>query len=272
MGVWDTYQDRIEAHGVTKRGAALLNEKQRLLNKLPDSLSYQSVTVFDSAHGYNISTEEMLAGAITKNVAIINTDNLNEKYICSLPDDDIEHGSLIYWMNNYWLVTERDANITVYTKAKMIQCNYLLKWVSDDNRIIEQWSIVEDGTKYLTGELEDRQFIVTRGDSRLALTIARNNQTVKFTRANRFLIDDTESPLKLAYALTKPFKLGWAFNDTGVYKFVLQEVNTTDDDNQELGIADFYKHFPKHTVIDSDTGSVINTDNVSDGTGKKVWL
>ena len=53
----------------------------------------------------------------------------------------------MHWMDNYWLITERDADTTVYTRAKMIQCNHLLKWVSDDNTIHEQWCIIEDGTK-----------------------------------------------------------------------------------------------------------------------------
>lgn len=155
MSVWDSYQDRIECRGGTKRGAALRREKGQLFTKVPDNLSYQTVTIFDQAHGYNIESEEMKAGAISKDVAIVNSDNLNEKYIFSLPDDDMDHGDLVYWMGNHWLITERDANVTVYTRAKMIQCNYLLKWVSDDDKICEQWCIIEDGTKYLTGEYED---------------------------------------------------------------------------------------------------------------------
>lgn len=147
MNVWDIYQDRIESRGKTKYDVTLKREKRQLNRKLPDSLSYHQVTIFDEAHGYNITSEEMSAGAIEKNVAIINSDNLNEKYIFSLPDDDICNGDLVHWMDNYWLVTERDANTTVYTRAKMIQCNYLLRWVSDDNTICEQWCVIEDGTK-----------------------------------------------------------------------------------------------------------------------------
>lgn len=127
-------------------------------------------------------------------------------------------------------------------------------------------------TTDLTGEFEDRNFVVTRGDSRIAMTIARNEMTIKFNRKNRFLIDDEESPLKLAYTLSKPLKLGWTYNGQGIYKFVLQEVNTTDDDNQELCIADYYKHFPKTTTVDHENGAVIDTDNISETTGKKVWL
>ena len=249
MSVWDTYKNRIDAKGGSKRGAAFEREIRMINNKLADNLSYQKVTID------NLSQE----------VAIINSDNLNEKTIISLPGEDIGHGGLVSWMDNYWLVTERDANTTIYTKAKMIQCNHLLKWVSDDGVVHEQWCIIEDGTKYLTGELEDRNFVVTRGDSRIAMTIARNQNTVKFDRENRFLIDDPESEHKLAYLLTKPLKLGGTFNNKGVYKFVLQEVTATDDDNHELGIADYYKYFPKDS--DSETNN-----NVGAETDKKGWF
>ena len=119
-------------------------------------------------------------------------------------------------------------------------------------------------TKYLTGELEDRNFILTRGDSRIAITMARNQYSVKLDRQNRFLIDDLDSNHMIAYALTKPLKFSGVYNGEGVFKFVLQEVATTDDDNQELGIADYYKHFPKpsNVEIPPDGG----------GSGRRQWL
>lgn len=272
MSVWDVYEDRMNARGLTRRDTQLKREIRTIERRLPDSLSYQEVTIHDLEHGYNITSEEMSPFAITQNVAVINSDNLNEKTIISMPGEDIVHGSLVFWMDNYWLVTERDANTTVYTRAKMIQCNHLLRWVSNGDKICEQWCVIEDGTKYLTGEYEDRNFIVTRGDSRISMTIARNEETVKLSRKNRFLIDDENSPQPLAYLLTKPLKLGGSYNKQGVFKFVLQEVTTTDDDNIELRIADFYKHFPKTTTVDIGEGSVINTDNTSEETGRKVWL
>lgn len=229
MSVWDTYKSRIEAHGGDKRNASLLRESRMLKLNLPDSLSYHSVTIDDTP----------------QDVAIINTDNLETKYIYSLPGEDVKHGGLVHWKDNYWLITERDANDTVYVKGKMIQCNHLLRWIDEDGILREQWCVIEDGTKYLTGELEDRTFIVTRGDSRISMTIARNRDTIKFNREQRFLIDDPDSPHKLAYLLTKPLKLGGTYNNQGVFKFVLQEVTATDDDNHALGIADYYKYFPR---------------------------
>lgn len=105
---------------------------------------------------------------------------------------------------------------------------------------------------------------MTRGDSRIAMTITRNDMTVKFSRSNRFLIDDPESPQKLAYLLTKPLKLAGVYNGKGYYKFVLQEVTSTQDDNQELGIAEYYKYFP--------TGEVVTLPETVPGTNKRMWL
>ena len=127
-------------------------------------------------------------------------------------------------------------------------------------------------TTDLTGEYEDKYFVATRGDSRIAMTIARNEETVKFSRKNRFMIDDEESQHKLTYLLTKPLKLGWSFNGDGCYKFVLQEVVSTDNDKGDEGIADYYKTFDKEDLPEDDSEPLIDTDKTSEETGKKVWL
>lgn len=256
MNVLDVYRKRVENKGCGKRDELLKRETFMLSQKMRDNLSYNTV----------------LINNISQDVAIINSDNLNEKLIYSLPEEDIELGSMVNWMDNMWIVTERDANTTVQTKAKMIQCNHLLRWVADDNTIQEQWCVIEDGTKYLTGELEDRHFIVTRGDMRLAMTIAKNEYTSKFNRESRFLIDDEDSDLKLAFLLTKPLKKGWTYNGKGVFKFVLQEVTVTKDDNQELGIADYYKHFPKELCVESHSGIVIDDGCPCDDNKREGWL
>jgi len=108
-----------------------------------------------------------------------------------------------------------------------------------------------------------------RGDSRISITISRNDNTAKLDRQDRFLVDDPKSGHLLAYTLSKPLKLGMWYEvdgDGGVYKFVLQEVDTTDDDNQELRIADYYKHF---RVNKPDT---INPYENKTDKGKAVWL
>lgn len=255
MSLWDIYQSRLDSIGATKREAKLRRESRYLSAKVPDNLSYSTVDI----------------DGLAQEVAVVSTDNLDEKFIYSLPGEDIVHGGIVEWMDGHWLVTEKDADTELYTRAKMIQCNYLLRWVDADHVIHEQWCIIEDGTKYLTGQYEDREFFVTRGDSRLGMVITKNQYTSKMKRGCRFLIDDPDSDLMLAYELTKPFKLSGVYNNLGVFKFVLQEVNTTDDDNQELRIADYYKHFPRGDGEVSPDNS-IDPDNTITDDGRKVWL
>lgn len=259
MSVWDAYENRVTTRGDTLRELSLNREVQMLSKKISESLSGHTVTI----------DQERCE------VAIVNSDNLDEKSIYSLDKSIIKGGSLVQWMDSFWLVVEQDANNEVYTKAKMRRCNHLLKWIDSEGVIHQQWCIIEDGTKYLTGEYEDRQFIVTRGDSRISMTISRNEHTVKFSRKNRFLIDDPDSESKLSYMLTKPLKVGNIYDGEGVYCFVLQEVVSTDNDNHELGIADYYKYFVKQSGSESDVNNmkpVINPEETLGEDGRQVWL
>lgn len=119
---------------------------------------------------------------------------------------------------------------------------------------------------------------MTRGDSRIAVTLAKNKETAKLSRKNRFIIDDPESQEPLSYILSKPLKLGWSFNGEGAYKFVMQEVNSTDDDNFELYIADYYKHFPRGDGTpgtgsdDSDPGTNPSPPGGNGTSGREGWI
>ncbi len=256
---WRKYTSRLEAAGSSQRDAMLHREKAYVTRKLRNSLSYHSAVIDGDS----------------RQVAIMNTDNLDTKTIIALPGEDIRHGSVVEWMGEHWLVIERDYNTDVYTKAKMRQCNYLLKWVDVGDsgpEIIERWCIIEDGTKYLTGEYGDKDFVLMRGDSRVSMLLPLDDKTLKLNRQSRFLIDDYFDDRVMAYRLTKPFKLGGSYGENGVLSFVLVECNTERDDNTELHIADYYKYFPRP---DGQGGEIppteYNVPGTETETGRK-WL
>lgn len=131
MSVWSEYETRITVHGNTQRERLLNRERTLLDRKLRQTISYHQAEI----------------DGVDRMVVITDTDNLNTKTIYSLPGEDILCGAMVHWMDNYWIVTETDANKEIRTKGTMLQCNYLLRWVTDDGRIRESWSIVNDGTK-----------------------------------------------------------------------------------------------------------------------------
>lgn len=232
MGIWEDYYSRTTALGSTKREVILNREKRNLKNKLQDNLSYHTVMIDEDAMGIN---------EVEQNVVIIDSDNMNEKYIYSLPDESLTVGSLISWANNKWIITALDVNAELRVKAMMLQCNYLLKWKDMNGDIQEQWVIVEDSTKYMTGEEEDRNIVITRPDARISITLTRNARTALLGRENRFIIDDPLHSDKMVFQLSKPLRAGKTYNEKGIYVFVLTEVASSQYDNMELGIADYYK-------------------------------
>ena len=253
MNPWNTYHARHALHGETSRDREKYNLMNRLSRQIPSTLSY---------HNVDIDGED-------RNIVILNSDNLNQKTLCSLPGEDIRHGAYIDWMNHKWLVTERDANSEIYTKCIMLQCNYLLRWINDSGEIIERWSVVEDGTRYLTGEFSDSFLVATKGDSRIAVTLPKDLETLALDRDVRFIIDDYSSPHPLAYRLTKPFKLGGSYDENGVVIFVMTECNTENDDNIELHIADYYKHFPREG---ENNNSSVDTSVDDLDSGRRGWI
>ena len=156
---WSMYEHKHNSRGGSRRNQEAAKLRRSLLTRTDDTLSYHDVEI----------------DSVPQNVAIINTDNLDTKKIFSMPGEHIPHGGLVDWMDNKWIITEMDANNEIYDRGIMRQCNYLLRWVDEESmQVFERWCLIEDGTKYLTGEYGDNDFILKRGDSRIAMTITKD--------------------------------------------------------------------------------------------------
>lgn len=240
MSVWSTYEARLgaskNAAGDQKRSSALDHAQGRISRKITASLSYETVKV--NGEDKQVSISDV-------------TGDFTTKKIFSLPGETLPHGELIEWEGSRWLVTEVDAHHALYTEGVMRRCNYYLRWINTNGDIISRWCIVEDGTKYLIGEKTGDMMAI--GDARIAVTIGKDRDTNKLSRGRRFLIDDMDSDEVLAYQITKPNKLFNVYNGKGVFRFILNEVNLTDDDNVEARIADYYSWKPRVEMPEPDT-------------------
>ena len=259
MGIWSTYEARLGMSGrqgeEPRREESLSRAQALLRRKIAASPSYHVV---------------MVAGK-KQEVSISDTEEFNIKTVTSMPGESLQHGAVLEWENagldTFWLVTEIDMCNGMYDRGKIQRCNYVLKWIDDHGDVISRWVIVEDGTKYLIGEKSAD--MMTIGDARLAVTVGKDKDTNKLVRGQRFLIDDMDSSQVLAYQITKPNKLYSVYNGEGVFRFILNEVNLTDNDNVELRIADYYSWKPRKDVIVSDvqTGETVEqivTDAIKD--------
>lgn len=263
MNVWNTYEARLNVNGSTKRERALNQTQSYITRKAVNSLSCHDVIIEGQSQTVTILNQK-------EDMAI--------KKICALPGETLCHGGLVDFANSKWLITELDANDEVYASGLMRRCNYLLKWLNKNGRIVEKWCVVEDGTKYLIGEKAED--IMTIGDARIAITLGKDDDTSELGRGKRFLVDDMDSDKVLAYQITKPNKLFNIYNGKGVFRFILNEVNMTDDDNVELRVADYFNWKPykeldnEHRDSNETLEEIIKsaTENKNDDDGKKVWL
>lgn len=256
MSVWSTYEARIGASGSAedpRHNSTLRHAQDRISRRITASLSYE--TARTNGTDIQISIKDV-------------TGDYTTKKIFSMPGESLPHGDIIEWEGSKWLVTEVDAHHALYAEGLMRRCNYYLRWIDNDGNIVSRWCVVEDGTKYLIGERTEDMMAI--GDARIAVTIGKDRDTNKLSRGKRFLIDDMDSDEVLAYQITKPNKLFKVYNGKGVFRFILNEVNLTDDDNTEARIADYYSWKPKSDIPKSD----VQTDStfeqiVSDAKEKK---
>lgn len=264
MGAWDTYEARLEQMGCPKREFRVKSTQNAIHRLMMDSPSCHLVTI----------------NGVEQYITVAHTDDMSQKRICAVPGESLEHGGLVEFANNHWLVTELDADDEVYAKGLMQQCNYQLRWMSKDGKLKEKWCYVVDGTKYLIGEKSEET--MTIGDARIAVTVAKDEDTIELERGLRFLIDDTDSANPLVYRITKPNKLYNNFNGKGVFRFILNECVLEDGDNVEERIANMTDWLPERELVsdhkdtDCTVAEIVETAKEETSTAptddKKVWL
>lgn len=264
MSIWTNYASRKEALGSTKREMWDMSTKASIARKIKHSLSYRNVLLND----------------MPQSVAIVHTTEKSDKKIFSVPGEHLIHGGLVDFANSKWLITELDADNEIYDKGLMRQCNHILRWIGSDGQLKEKWCVVEDGTKYLIGEKAAEMISV--GDARIALTICKDQDTIELHRGLRFLIDDEDSEHVLAYQITKPNKLFNVYNGVGCFRFILNEVNLTANDNLTQRIADYTSWKPDvqtdgdHRDSDQTIAQIVQAATAESATPpddkKGVWL
>lgn len=228
MSMWSAYEARLDSsNNSLKRNSTLDHARDAISRKITSSISYETVKV--NGEDKHISIKDV-------------TGDFTTKKIFSMPGESLPHGDLIEWEESFWLITEVDAHHAIYAKGVMRRCNYYLRWIDIDGNIVGRWCVVEDGTKYLIGEKTTDMMAI--GDARIAITVGKDIDTSKLSRGKRFLIDDMDSKEVLAYQITKPNKLFDVYNGKGVFRFILNEVNLSDNDNVEERIADYYSWKP----------------------------
>lgn len=131
MGAWTDYEAVRQVNGFPQREMRVQHTRENIARRMMNSPSCR----------------EVLIDNVLQTVCITHTAELDVKKIYSLPGEHLEHGGLVDFANNKWLITELDADNIAYEKGLMQQCNHILRWISKDGVLKEKWCYVVDGTK-----------------------------------------------------------------------------------------------------------------------------
>lgn len=159
-----------------------------------------------------------------------NKDLRDDKYLlCSL-DTPLKVGDVGIWDkgNLPYLITGKE-NLTIPTKQKFkIQpCNYELKWVDMAEKIDKKCRcVVEDATMYTDGLKEEN--VVSYSDKMVRIIIPTNVEK-NFKEDKRLFVDGK------FYKITSINRL-----TDGVTRIMALTTLKSEQDNEELGIADYY--------------------------------
>lgn len=167
------------------------------------------------------------------------------KEITSLPDETFALGSVFKWMDVFYIVHKKDANLSLHTKGQAKRCEKELRWRSADGIIHFYPCATEDATKYSTGE-ENGRFITT-GEFQIKVLVTLNAETVLIRRGQRFLLDSkafvketvSKGYIPNAYRVTRRNVITGVYNEEGYVELTLCEdqYNPETDNALEL-IAD----------------------------------
>lgn len=162
-------------------------------------------------------------------------------------DSDIHIGDYLYQENTkqYWICTELYNENEIHLRGLLTECNWFLKWQRSDGTILEYPCQDINSTQYNSGEYSDK--VMTLGSSQHMLTLQANSDTISLCTPQRFFVSLDYS---IPYIITQNDSTTLHFGDNGLVRITVTQDELHDDDNQELGICDYFT--PSATGPDPD--------------------
>ncbi|WP_440118459.1 hypothetical protein [Paenibacillus sp. QZ-Y1] len=160
-----------------------------------------------------------------------------KKDICKLTahpyEKSIESGELVYWNDDYWLITEAKPHTEIISQGTMERCNQTLKWIDDNGDIQAHPTVFYYNARSNFGIEEGKVMNLPAG--RRQTVVQLNEHTRKLKRDDRFIFG------------SEVFKVidDDYVSDEGLVNLSLQSDQIDPvKDNLELGIADYNRYTP----------------------------
>lgn len=170
-----------------------------------------------------------------------------EKEFNIIDDVDIGYGDYFIWDGRWWMVVERDYDDELYIHGKMAQCNYCLRWQTEDGKIIERWCIVNNVSKYNNGVFQGKT--VNTLEATISVQLPSDEETLKIKRNKRFVMDMiSDDPY--VYEVTQRDVLTSQYGNSGTILLAMNQVTTNSaSDNYQEMIADYNDSITEQSAI-----------------------
>ncbi len=256
----DRYKARLNLHGTTQRDRNIERLRNDILRNAPCNPSYKNVKINGN-----------------DTYIIINTStSTHTKEFESLPGENIVAGDYVEWSNRTWLVYEADADDEIYVDGKMYECNYVQRWLDEENKLIERPSYVMNASAYNNGEKGNNT--ITLATNQYMVYMPLDSETLRLRNGKRMFMDhELTSPS--AYELTRPDNVSMRFGTKGVTYYIYTQTERLNDDKlitldsgEQVWIADYHSPTSKQVDLETAVLSTITGDNkIRVGRGQKTY-
>lgn len=199
---------------------------------------YELKQLLDSDFNKPLDCYSVLVEGKSQDLTIIKTKDLKIKKVKTRPNENLYVGQLVEWSNSHWLVTEIDADNDLFTRGKIEECNYLLKWQNKKGQIIEKWAIIKGNNS--NGVEENKTIRI--GSDELSVTVSVDEETIGIKKSigKKFFIDNNKD-FPTAYELTSTGNVVNTYRGYGVTSWMVKETpySPTSDD-LESGVCEYF--------------------------------
>ena len=220
--VFDVYKRIATSNG--------LNEREQILNDLKDG--------YENYLKHTLIASKFTIGEDIYDVSIQDVNDQNNKglrddkyLICSMTTP-IKVGDIGIWdkyNEHYVVVSDEKKTVESNKRFSIYPCNYLLKWVDIKGKADrESYCVVEDATMYTDGIKEET--VIKYQDQMIKIVIPSSVEINKFAEDQRLYVDGKFYVITSVNRLTK-----------GITRLTAVSTLKSEYDNEELGIADYFK-------------------------------
>lgn len=217
------------------------------INQYKDIDVYNNKRKIASSFMLNPLAYTVEVDGINKNLWILPT---IKKDICKLTahpyEDSIEAGELVYWNDDYWLITESKPHTEIISQGTMERCNQTLKWIDDNGDIQEHPTVFYYNARSNFGIEEGKVMSLPAG--RRQTIVQLNEYTRKLKRDDRFIFGS-----EVFRVIDDDY-----VSDAGLVNLSLQsDQYDPSRDNLELGVADYNRLVPySMKILNGDIGNI----------------